>query len=155
MDIAVTDALILLDLVGNDKEALLGCMADNLCENGFVKDTYKNAILAREKVFPTGLPTKPYGVAIPHTDIEHVEKAAVSMARFQEPVDFIIMGEAAATVPVKVAFMLAMKEEHAQLDMLQKLMAVLQDQEALRFLEQEKDTAEIKRFMQEKLGLKG
>jgi galactitol PTS system EIIA component len=155
MEIVVTDELILLDLEGNSKEALLGSIADNLCAHGFVKSTYKEAILAREKVFPTGLPTQPFGVAIPHTDIVHVEKPAVSMARFKKAVEFVIMGEESKTIPVKIAFMLAMKEEHAQLDMLQKLMAVLQDREALRFLEQEKDERVINKFMQEKLGLKG
>ncbi len=155
MQITVNENLILLDLVGENKEALLGEMADNLCKNGFVKDTYKNAILARERIFPTGLPTQPYGIAIPHTDIEHVNAPAISMARFEKPVDFVIMGEKEATIPVRVAFMLAMKEKHTQLDMLQKLMAVLQDADALNFLAAEQDCSAIKTFMQEKLGLKG
>ncbi|WP_182188572.1 PTS sugar transporter subunit IIA [Pectinatus frisingensis] len=155
MQVTVNEKLILLDLMGKDRETLLGKMADNLCENGFVKNTYKDAILAREKIFPTGLPTQPYGVAIPHTDIEHVNTPAISIARFKEPVEFTIMGEKDVTVPVKLAFMLAMKEKHTQLDMLQKLMAVLQNEDALNFLAAEQNSVSIKTFIQEKLDLKG
>ncbi|WP_196594749.1 PTS sugar transporter subunit IIA [Pectinatus sottacetonis] len=155
MQITINEKLILLDLVGADKTILLGKMADNLYENKFVKNTFKNAILEREKIFPTGLPTQPYGVAIPHTDIEHVNIPAISIARFKKPVKFIVMGEKDATVLVKLAFMLAMKEKHTQLNMLQKLMAVLQDKDALDFLVTEQNSRLVKIFMQEKLKLKG
>lgn len=154
MGITINEDLILLDLSGKDADELLGKIADNLCAKGFVKSSYKKAILDREKVFPTGLPTEPYGVAIPHTDIEHVNIPAISMARFKEPVDFVLMGEESATVSVTIAFMLAMKEAHTQLSILQKLMGVLQDGEALTFLAREKNKETIRVFLQSKLALK-
>ena len=53
MQVTVNEKLILLDLMGKDRETLLGKMADNLCENGFVKNTYKDAILAQtQKTIP-------------------------------------------------------------------------------------------------------
>ena len=153
MGITINEDLILLDLSGKGADELLGKMADNLCGKGFVKSSYKQAILDREKVFPTGLPTKPYGVAIPHADIEHVKVPAISMARFSTPVDFVLMGEESATISVTIAFMLAMKEAHTQLNILQKLMGILQDGEALTFLAKEEHAGAIRAFLQDKLAL--
>lgn len=45
-----------------DKEKLLSEMAEQLCEVGAVKPSYKDAVIKREKVFPTGLLTAHAGL---------------------------------------------------------------------------------------------
>lgn len=153
MQIKIDEDLIILGLKGKEKEEILSQMADKLFQCGYVKDSYKSAVIAREKVFATGLPTASYGVAIPHTDIVHVNEPTICMARFEQAVDFVIMGEETETISVKLAFMMAMKEQHAQLGVLQKLMAILQDQTALAYLAEEKNKRNIKSFMLDKLGI--
>lgn len=148
----IEEDLILFGLAGRTKEEVLAAMADNLARLGYVKESYRDALLAREKRFATGLPTGGCGVAIPHTDIAHVNRAAISIAILDREVDFVIMGEEAETVPVKIVFMLAMEERHAQLALLQKLTAVFQDRTALDFLRGAKNKAEIQAFMTRKLG---
>ena len=69
MDITLKNELILLDVEAENQFNLLEKVADNLHQLGYVKDTYKNAVIEREKVFATGLPTLMGGVAIAHTDI--------------------------------------------------------------------------------------
>lgn len=151
MDITLKNELILLDVKAENQFELLEKVADNLHQLGYVKESYKNAVIEREKIFATGLPTLLGGVAIPHTDIQHVEKPAISIARLEKPVKFIIMGDDSATVDVDLIFMLAMKEEHAQLELLQSLMGILQDEKALGFIKKATNQDDIRVFVSEKL----
>lgn len=151
MDIELKGEFILLDVTAKDKFELLKELSNNLYKLGYVKNSYEQAVIEREKVFATGLPTIMGGVAIPHTDIEHVNMPAISIARLKEPVKFVMMGDDSSTVDVDLVFMLAMKEEHAQLELLQSLMGILQDEEALRFIKTESSKEAIKDFVNKKL----
>ncbi len=155
MEIALEQELILFDVEAKDQFDALGKLADNLQQHGYVKDTYKEAVIAREKVFATGLPTLIGGVAIPHTDIQHVNAPAISVARLKKPVPFVIMGDDSSTVDVDLIFMLAMKEQHAQLELLQNLMGLLQDEEALRTVKTVATAAELQSFLRRKLQPEG
>ncbi|WP_298592139.1 PTS sugar transporter subunit IIA [uncultured Mitsuokella sp.] len=151
MEVAVSRDLVLLDVKAKDKFDLLMQVANRLEEKGFVKASYKDAVIAREKIFATGLPTVMGGVAIPHTDIEHVNHPAICMARLEKPVDFVIMGDDKETVPVDFIFMLAMKEAHAQIVLLQNLMGILQDEAALKLVKTHTSVEEIADFVKERL----
>ena len=151
MDITLENELILLDIEVKDKFELLSLMADNLEHYGYVKNTYKDAVINREKVFATGLPTLMGGIAIPHTDIKHVNIPAISVARLKQDVDFVIMGDDNNTVKVNLIFMLAMKEEHAQLELLQNLMEIIQNEDDLYFIKNETSKSNIKTFINNKL----
>jgi PTS system galactitol-specific IIA component len=49
---------------------VLKIMGDYLYENDYVKETYTNAVIEREKTYPTGLEIpNAINVAIPHADI--------------------------------------------------------------------------------------
>lgn len=146
------ESVVLLDLEGRSKEEILEQMADNMEEKGLVKDTFKSAIIAREVEYATGLPTSFVSVAIPHTDIEHVNKKAVSVAILKEAVPFGIMGDPEETTDVKIVFMLAMDEADSQLGLLTKLMQVFQDEDTLKFLVNEKDKVKLVELLSNKLG---
>ncbi|UFT99596.1 PTS sugar transporter subunit IIA [Radiobacillus kanasensis] len=147
------ESLILTDIDVSSKEEVIALLANNLCEKGFVKESYVAAVLKREQTYATGLPTNGCSVAIPHTDIEHVNKRAISLGIIKETVDFGIMGEQEDTTPVKLVFMLATDEEHSQLSLLQRLMLVFQDKELLLLLSTEKDKTKIKEIIEENLQL--
>lgn len=151
MSITLNQDLILLDVEAGSQYELLSIAADNLHRQGFVKDSYREAVIAREKVFATGLPTMNGGIAIPHTDIEHVEQAAISFCKLKSPVEFVVMGDENSRVSVSMIFMLALKEAHSQIEMLQELMGILQDEEALEYLKGETDKESICRFLQGRL----
>jgi PTS system galactitol-specific IIA component len=124
-------SVINLNVKAVDSDDVLAQMSDVLKEAGYVKDTFKEAIIEREKTFATGLPTDFRGIAIPHTSTEHVNQAIVSISVLEEPVSFKMMGNHDETIEVDLIFMLALKEAHAQLQMLQNLMALIQDQDLL------------------------
>lgn len=153
MSVVFNKDLVILDVEVKDNLDALALIADNFRRLGFVKASYKDAVIARENVFATGLPTinENIGVAIPHTDIEHVHTAAISFTRLKDPVEFTVMGDESSKVAVKLVFMLALKEAHAQIEMLQALMSIIQDEKALQFLETESSMTKICRFVQKRL----
>lgn len=118
----------------NSREEALTYLADRLYTNGDVKGSFKEAIIDRENHFATGLALNQLGVAIPHTDNIHVNHSKIAVMTLQEPVEFYQMGSTTETVSVSMIFMLALKDAHGHLDMLQKLMTFFQDQEALKAL---------------------
>ncbi|MFC4557637.1 PTS sugar transporter subunit IIA [Virgibacillus kekensis] len=150
-DLFFDESIILLNQEATTNEEVLSLMADNLIDKGLVKESFKPAIIAREKEFATGLPTKGFSVAIPHTDVEHVVQKNISVAVLKNPVDFCIMGDAESTTPVKIVFMLAMDEAHSQLSLLQRLMQIFQDESTLQTLATETSKETIKNLLADKL----
>lgn len=73
------EKVIHINLEENTDVDVISTLAKSLTEQGYVADSFLEAIIEREKVFPTGLPTGEIGVAIPHTDSEHVHKPMVAM----------------------------------------------------------------------------
>ena len=151
MDVALNEDLVLMEVDAKDKFDLLRQAAWCLQTHGYVKESYADAVIEREKVFATGLPTVMGGAAIPHTDVEHVNTPAVCIVRLKKPVDFVIMGDDTETVSVDCIFMLAMKEAHAQLTLLQNLMGILQDADALKLVKEGTSAKEICAFVKGRL----
>jgi PTS system galactitol-specific IIA component len=57
------------------------------------------------------LPTHPYGIAIPHTDVEHVLRGAIAIGLLEEPVQFREMGGSSADrVNVRMICVLAIAD---------------------------------------------
>lgn len=123
--------LIRLTVEAADSEEALRIVAQGFVDSGYAKDTYPGAIIDRERVFATGLPAPAFDIAIPHCDSEHVIKPGVGIATLKDPVAFHMMGDPETILHPKVLFMLALTEPHGQLEMLQKLIGVIQDTELL------------------------
>ena len=123
--------LIRLAVEAADSEEALRIVAQGFVDSGYAKDTYPGAIVDRERVFATGLPAPAFDIAIPHCDSEHVIKPGVGIATLKNPVAFHMMGDPEIILHPKVLFMLALTEPHGQLEMLQKLIGVIQDTELL------------------------
>jgi PTS system galactitol-specific IIA component len=158
LDLKLLDQnLVMINLEAETKQEALEKLAERLYETGYVKETYAQAILEREKVFPTGLPTEGYGVAIPHTDVEHVHKPAVALGILQKPVKFNLMGDLNpdSQVDVQIMFMLALKEPHMQLKLLQDIMEMIQDQELLKKMVEAETVQELIQTTEEYAKTKG
>jgi PTS system galactitol-specific IIA component len=158
LDLKLLDQnLVMINLEADTQQEALEKLAGRLYETGYVKDTYAQAILEREKVFPTGLPTEGYGVAIPHTDVEHVHKPAVALGILQKPVKFNLMGDLnpESQIDVQIMFMLALKEPHMQLELLQDIMEMIQDQELLKKMVEAKNVEALIQTTEEYAKTKG
>ncbi|WP_110954975.1 PTS sugar transporter subunit IIA [Anaerosinus massiliensis] len=123
-----------IDTVDQEKTDVLSFLADRLEESGYVKDSYKEGILKRESVYPTGLFTGGINVAVPHTDSVHVKEDAVTVGVLSQPILFKAMEDSQKDVAVSIVLMLALKEPHGQVKMLQKILALVKEQETLKEL---------------------
>lgn len=135
---------ILFDLDAKDSAEVLTKLGDLLFKAGFVKDTFINGAIEREKNFPTGLELGgEINAAIPHTDIVHVIKPGLALATLKNPVIFKNMGDKDQDVPCRLVFVMALNEAHAQVEMLRELAMVLQDPEILKRLIEAREYQEI------------
>ena len=122
-----------------------------LHEGGYVRDTFVDAVLEREKKFATGLPTPTIQVAIPHADVEHVLRPAIAIGVLEETVPFGEMGNPEATVPVKIVCMLAVTESETLVSLLQNLVAIFQNVELLTQIVKAADAAQIAAIFNDRL----
>lgn len=129
-----------LDGVRTDNQ-VLSYMSQSLATSNIVKDTFEEAICIREEEFSTGLNIGNYGVAIPHTDIEHVYESTIAVVTLENPVNFKQMGDN-SEVQVDLVCMLALNESHAHLEMLQKLMELFQNEEVIKSIIELSDNEE-------------
>lgn len=128
-DIAFDEGLVvILDQPGAYDEVERS-MAAVLLGQGYVRDSYARAIADREAAYPTGLELGDHSIAMPHCDIEHVVSPAICMGVLKKPVAWKRMDDPEVTCQVELVVMLALNEAHAHLGMLQKVVALLQNQQ--------------------------
>lgn len=123
--------LIFLNYKASSFEELIRNFSDILYQKGYVKKSYTDALLEREKQFPTGLNTPGINIAMPHTFPEHVNKATILIATLQEPISFHEMGNSTNTVNAKLIFMLAVTDPKGHLEILSKLMSIFSQEDKL------------------------
>lgn len=118
--------LIVHNLEAENREDAIRKLGAKLYDAGFVKDTYTDAAIAREAVYPTGLQLEHVAIAMPHTDSVHVNRPAVCIARLKNPVTFAHMGDEETKVEAEMLFMMAIQNPDEQIDTLQKVLGVFQ-----------------------------
>ena len=126
--------LIYINLQAKKKEDVIEKLADELFSAGKVKETFKEAVLAREKEYPTGLPLGNYNIAMPHTFAQHVVEPAIAVAKLETPVIFTEMGTTDTELPVSLIMMMAVSEPKEQVGLLKKILQVFSDNEDLQEL---------------------
>lgn len=77
----LTPQLTFLDKHYNNSTDFFSSIFLLLKEKGYVRDSFLDAILAREKAYPTGLPTLPVAIALPHTDPPSTSFVPLSLLR--------------------------------------------------------------------------
>ena len=140
---AVHRELVVYDLEASSAEEAIRVLGGRLFDGGYVRDTYTDAVVARERDYPTGLQLKTVGIAMPHTTGAHVIIPAVCVARLRQPIEFSHMGDGSIKVQAEMLFMMAIKDPNDQLKTLQSMMAVFGDDEALGALLSARDEDEL------------
>lgn len=110
-----------------------------LKEKGYVRDSFLEAIIAREQAYPTGLPTIPVAIALPHTDPQHVICPFISVTRLSQPIAWHEMGNDDNTLYVHFIVLLGFVDHSSHLTALQKLMDCLADEEMVQALREIED----------------
>lgn len=114
-------------LEADNQEQLFDQVATLLEEKKVVTDTYRSALIEREKMFPTGLDMDFLGkdlpnVAIPHTDTIHNLTENVVVVRLAKPVTFHNMIAPDKEVEVSLLFFIINNSSSSQTNILAQLM---------------------------------
>ena len=114
-------------LEADNQEQLFDQVATLLEEKKVVTDTYRSALVEREKMFPTGLDMEFLGkdlpnVAIPHTDTIHNLTENVVVVRLAKPVTFHNMIAPDKEVEVSLLFFIINNSSSSQTNILAQLM---------------------------------
>ena len=114
-------------LEADNQEQLFDQIATILEEKKVVPDTYRSALIEREKMFPTGLDMDFLGkdlpnVAIPHTDTIHNLTENVVVVRLAKPVTFHNMIAPDKEVEVSLLFFIINNSSSSQTNILAQLM---------------------------------
>ena len=114
-------------LEADNQEQLFDQFATLLEEKKVVTDTYRSALIEREKMFPTGLDMEFLGkdlpnVAIPHTDTIHNLTENVVVVRLAKPVTFHNMIAPDKEVEVSLLFFIINNSSSSQTNILAQLM---------------------------------
>lgn len=144
------ESLIFTNLEAKTYEDVMRAVGQKVTAEGFAKESYVDALINREKDFPTGLDIDGFGVAIPHTDVSHVNKAATAIAILKNPVTFVQMGTDDDYVDAKVVFVLAVDDPKGHLEQLQRIISIIQDKDVLEKLTQVNEASEIINVIKEK-----
>ncbi|CEO65589.1 PTS system transporter subunit IIA [Streptococcus pneumoniae] len=111
------DKNLVFCLEADNQEQLFDQVATLLEEREIVTPTYREALITREKSFPTGLDMEFLGknlpnVAIPHTDIVHNLAEKVVVVRLEKPVTFHNMIAPDKEVEVSLLFFIINNSSH-------------------------------------------
>jgi PTS system galactitol-specific IIA component len=120
--------LVIIDSNAKNSTELFNTFSKIAIEKGYVNRKFLPKIIERESNFPTGLALDNYSVAIPHTDADTIEDEFVGVIVSKNGTKFKRMDDPGKEIDAKVEFILGLKQPHAQLEMLQYLMSLIQDE---------------------------
>ncbi|MEJ5203205.1 MAG: PTS sugar transporter subunit IIA [Anaerolineales bacterium] len=137
-------------ILENPKDAreVIDILSTLLEKQGVVKPSFREAVWEREQNMPTGLELEgDFHAAIPHADIEHVNKPSLALAVLKHPVRFRCMVEPEKELDVRLVFLLAMDEPKKQIEMLQQVSTILQDAPLIKSLSVSNSAEEVMKFI--------
>lgn len=120
---SLKENLIDLNCSAISVEELFKEKAKVLLKMGYVTDTYEEALLQREKEYPTGLKMPSIDIAIPHTTTEHINEPFIYFNRLNiKGMEFIQMGTDDVVVKPECVLMLGITKPEEQITLLAELM---------------------------------
>lgn len=119
--------LILTGMEATTAEQAMRALAGTMLDAGLVRESFVEAVLAREETYPTGIPARVFDVALPHTMAEHVITPCMAVGVLKEPVEFRQMGSPDIILHPRLIFMLAISDPNEQIGQLKKIMKLLQN----------------------------
>ncbi len=138
-----SDLVFLAPAVSIDTDVLT-LLAEQAHARGYVRADYAEALLARERRYPTGLPAVT-PAAIPHADAVSVIKPGIGIALLDKGIEFSEMGSPGKTVTVELVLLLLVTDPTQQSALLSKVIAMLQREGLLAELRAAPDAAALAR----------
>jgi len=102
------------------KEALFEAVSKQLLTEGYVKNGYLDALVSREKKFPTGIESA-INLAIPHAEPEEVNQSTFVIVTLAKPLQFASMMEPEKLLEVPLVILLVLNDGKDQIAFLQRI----------------------------------
>jgi PTS system galactitol-specific IIA component len=126
LEMIVSEEMAEVGFEAKNKEEVIKLLSGKMNALGYVEVGFEEAVLAREKEYPTGLPTK-IPVALCHVEAEYVNRTALAVATLKNPVEFHNMGDPQSVLPVEIVFLLTIVDPKKQVVYLRKMMEIFKD----------------------------
>lgn len=124
--------LTFVDFEASDRYDLFNRLERMLSARGYIRATWRAAILEREECYPTGLDCGTIQVAIPHVDPDQIAEPYIAVLKLAHPVAFEGMGGMPAVDAQLVVNLGLLGHEDSQVMVLQALMQLFLDDAAMR-----------------------
>lgn len=125
LDFTIQAPLVAVGLDARDPQQVIRELGERLLRGGFVRPSFAEAVIERERLYPTGLPT-PEPIALPHADVVHCLRPALAVALLSRPVSFRMMGDPAQAVAVRTVLALSVVDVPQQVRILGRLVKYCQ-----------------------------
>lgn len=125
---------IVVDADTDSQAALYQSVNAQLLAEGAVRETFLDAVSAREKTYPTGLDFGHCQVAIPHIDPEHVITPGLLICRNAQTTPFCAMDDPERELAVQLTIWPLVTDPQNQTGMLGSVISLLQDEESYQRL---------------------
>ncbi|SMO58190.1 PTS sugar transporter subunit IIA [Melghirimyces algeriensis] len=119
-----------------------------LLERGLVNKEFTEALMERERHYPTGIDLSPVATglpnaAIPHTEAEFCNGKVIAFVKLKHEIPFKNMIAPDQEIDVKYLFFIINHEKSNQSQVLSDLMAIMTNEERMRALETSTSKDEI------------
>jgi PTS system galactitol-specific IIA component len=151
--LAFHKGLVLLNLEATSDMEVINLLADRLHASGLVSENYGRLTCEREAEHPTGLPTRPYCIAIPHADPGDVTQSSLAFASMKNPVKFKSMEDPDISLDVQLIIMLANNSPEEQIQTLRNLAILFSNPEKIEDLKNQPDVEKTTAWLERELEL--
>ncbi len=150
-DLVIDENLILIHVGAEENGQVLRKLSNQMYENGFVRESFCDAIMEREQQFPTGLDCGKYNVAIPHTQSIHVNRTCIGVATLLDGVAFRRMDDPDESIDVTLVLMFASAGGHEHFGLLSSITKMIQNEAIVKQIVASEDKQEILQILQQNL----
>lgn len=124
-----------------------------LMNKEYVNSDYIKAIKEREKLYPTGISTSSYAVAIPHVDAKYAKTNTMYVITSKDGIEFED-SEEDRNIKAKIIFGIIIKNHDSHIDFLVQISSLIQDENLLEQIYTAKDSKEMKNILKNYLKIK-
>lgn len=139
--------LFIKNLNLENQNALFEEFGKVLITKEYVADNYIAAIKEREKLYPTGISTPSYAVAIPHVDAKYAKCNTMYVITSKEGIEFED-SEEDRNIRAKIIFGIIIKSHDSHIDFLVQISRLIQDEELLEKIYMAEDSKEMKTLLE-------
>ena len=131
-------------------EDLLINAGRELLKYGYVKESFLQNILDREKMYPTGFELGgKYNIAIPHTDMKNVLKPVIYIVVLDKPVIFKSAEDGKTDIETDIVFVISLNEKDRHIVILEELMKIFSKNDLIEKIKNVKHKDELIKLLYE------